>query len=389
MQTKKVILHFRLNGVPGRNQLNGIFRFLGRLGNWDLRLTQSEQELIAELEVARRGTSRPDGFIVSTPVSDEICRKIETVTTPTVLLDIRPHRISNRSHNLAFVLNDDAEIGRTAARHLIGLGNFRSFAFIHAKDTRPWSYLRGEAFLQELERHGRSCSILPPNDFDSEVDRARLTDFLRGLERPAAVFAAWDNRAIQVLEAAREARIVLPDEMAVLGVDDEILCEHTHPPLASIRPDNESEGYAAAETLDNMINGRKWHVSTLCAICGISERESASAIAPGGHLVRRALDFIYANRTRPLRVTDVVQHLGVSRRLADQRFRQFQSESILECITRIRLEEVKKRLTSSDASIATIAQACGFHDTSYLMTLFQRKVGMTMRAWRRQSRIPG
>ena len=76
MQTKKVILHFRLNGVPGRNQLNGIFRFLGRLGNWDLRLTQSEQELIAELEAARRGTSRPDGFIVSTPVSDEICRKI-------------------------------------------------------------------------------------------------------------------------------------------------------------------------------------------------------------------------------------------------------------------------------------------------------------------------
>lgn len=385
MQTKKVILHFRLNGVPGRNQLNGIFRFLGRLSNWDLRLTQSEQDLMDELESARRGANRSDGFIVSAPVSDEICRKIETIETPTVLLDIRPHRIPHRTRNLAFILNDDAEIGRTAARHLIGLGNFRSFAFIHAKDPRPWSDLRGEAFQQELKRHSRTCDVFPPNDFDPELDRARLTNFLRRLERPAAVFAAWDNRAIQTLESAREAHIVLPDEMAVLGVDDEILCEHTHPPLASIRPDNESEGYAAAETLDNMINGRKWHSSTLCPISGISERESASAIAPGGHLVRRALDFIHANRTRPLRVTDVVQHLGVSRRLADQRFRQFQNESILESITRIRLEEVKKRLASSDAPIATIAQACGFHDTSYLMTLFQRKVGMTMRAWRRQS----
>ncbi len=76
-------------------------------------------------------------------------------------------------------------------------------------------------------------------------------------------------------------------------------------------------------------------------------------------------------------------------RLGNWDLRLTQSESILECITRIRLEEVKKRLTSSDASIATIAQACGFHDTSYLMTLFQRKIGMTMRAWRRQSRIPG
>ena len=173
--------------------------------------------------------------------------------------------------------------------------------------------------------------------------------------------------------------------MALLGVDDDILCEHTHPPLASIRPDNEAEGYRAAQTLDLMLRGKKWPKSRLCPISGISERESASAIAPGGHLVRQALEFIQRNRTQPIRVTDVVKELGVSRRLADQRFRQFLHETILEAITRIRLEEVKHRLLATRAPIARVAAVCGFADASYLMTLFQRKFGLTMREWRLKS----
>ena len=131
-----------------------------------------------------------------------------------------------------------------------------------------------------------------------------------------------------------------------------------------------------------MFRKRKWPKSTLCKISGISERESASAISPGGHLVRRALEFIEQNKTKPIGAADVVKHLGVSRRLADRRFRQFQHETILEAITRIRLKEVQRRLRNSKLPIVKIAQACGFPDTSYLMTLFQRKFGMTMSEWR-------
>ena len=390
MTPRKITIHVRLNGAPGRNQLNGIFRYLGRTTVWDLRLTQGEGSLLEEIKATVDGHDHPDGFIIAAPISDEVCTLIARLRVPTVLIDIRPGRIPGKWNKLAFVHNDDGGLGLAAARHLMRLGNFRSYAFVHAKKPSSWSDRRLEAFNFELRQHGRACAaVYESNDLAPADDRRRMTDFLAGLERPTAVFAAWDGRAIQVLECAHAAKINIPDEMALLSVDDDIICEHTHPPLASIRPDNEAEGHCAAKTLDLMLRGKRWPKSSLCPIIGISERESASSIAPGGHLVRRAIDFIQANRTRPLRVTDVVRHLGVSRRLADQRFRQFQSESILECITRIRLEEVKKRLTSSDASIATIAQACGFHDTSYLMTLFQRKVGMTMRAWRRQSRIPG
>lgn len=386
MTTRKVIIHVRLSGVHGRNQLNGIFRYLGRTTAWDIRLTQNESELLEELRSSIEESEHPDGFIISAPVSDEACAQIAKLHTPTVLIDIRPYHIPGRNKDLAFVHNDDGGIGLAAAKHLIDLGNFRSFAFIHAKDPRPWSDRRHEAFSCFLSKHEQECSVYPPNNLPSAEDRQSLTRFLQRLKRPTAVFAAWDNRAIQVLECAHAAKINIPDEMVLLGVDDDILCEHTHPPLASVRPDSEQEGYCAAKILNCMFRKRKWAKSTLCKISGISERESASAISPGGHLVRRALEFIEQNKTKPISAVDVVKHLGVSRRLADKCFHKFQHETILSAITRIRMKEIQQRLRNSKLPIVKIANSCGFPDTSYLMTLFRKKFGMTMRQWRQQSR---
>ena len=145
VSTHKVIIHVRLSGVHGRNQLNGIFRYLGRTTAWDIRLTQNESELLEELRSSIEDSGHPDGFIISAPISDEACTQIAKLPTPTVLIDIRPYHISGRNGNLAFVHNDDGGIGLAAAKHLTDLGNFRSFAFIHAKDPRPWSDRRQRA----------------------------------------------------------------------------------------------------------------------------------------------------------------------------------------------------------------------------------------------------
>lgn len=382
MKLRKVIIHVRLIGAPGRNQLNGIFRYLGQTTAWDIRLTQSENDLVEIIKAALTRDDSPDGFIIAAPLSEETCGLISQLRVPTVLIDIRPYRIRRKNKDIAFVVNDDKGIGQAAAKHLCGLGHFRSFAFIHAKEPRPWSDHRLESFSAWLNKHGHSCRVYEANNLTPPENRHRLTEFLSALDQPAAVLAAWDTRAYDVLECAHEAKIAIPTEMALLGVDDDILCEHTHPPLASIRPDNEQEGYCSAKTLDLMMKKLQWPKSTLCPISGISERESASAIAPGGHLVRRAMEFIEQNKTNPIKTTDVVKHLGVSRRLADQRFRQFQHESILEAITRVRLKEVQRKLRSSKLSIDKIARDCGFPSSSYLMTLFQKKFGMTMREWR-------
>lgn len=379
---KKVVVHVRLSGAPGRNELNGIFRYLARKEEWDIRIPQNEDELAAEIRQSIDGKEKPDGFIVAAPVSDEVCRLVARTTVPTVLLDIHPYHVKHRKKRLVFVRNDDGGVGIVAAKHLMGLGNFRSYAFVHAKDPRPWSDRRGEAFAFELGQHGRSVRVFGTNALAPDEDRRRLTDFLSGLDKPAAVFAAWDGRALQTLECCHDAKIAVPEELALLGVDDELICEHTKPPLASIRPDNEEEGFRAAEALDRLMCGRKTPGTVICRIVGVTERESASAIAPGAHLVRNALAFICENAAKDIRVGDVIAHLGVSRRLADKRFRQFQKETILDAITRIRLEELKRRLRTTDAPIQRITSDCGFPDASYVKVLFRRKVGMTMRDYR-------
>ena len=154
MTTRKIIIHVRLNGAPGRNQLNGIFRHLGRTTAWDLRLTQGEDDLLEEIKATVSNEDHPAGFIVAAPVSDKVCALIAKLRTPTVLIDIRPYRIPGKRPNLAFVHNDDGGIGLAAAKHLMGLGNFRSYAFVHAKETRPWSDRRLKAFAFQLQRRG-------------------------------------------------------------------------------------------------------------------------------------------------------------------------------------------------------------------------------------------
>ena len=121
----------------------------------------------------------------------------------------------------------------------------------------------------------------------------------------------------------------------------------------------------------------------LCSGAKIIQRESTAQLTPASHLILSALEFIQKNATRNIRVDDIVRHLKVSRRLADLRFREFQGESILETITRIRLEEVAKRLLTTQIPASTIAKTCGFEDVSYLGKLFRRKYGETLQRWRK------
>ena len=114
------------------------------------------------------------------------------------------------------------------------------------------------------------------------------------------------------------------------------------------------------------------------------ERESATATAPAAHLLARANRFIAQNATRGISARDVATHLGVSRRLADLRFQQFSGETINETIIRCRLDAVKKLLATTNRPIKLVSTACGYADLAYLKTLFKRRFGLTMRAYRAQ-----
>ena len=382
-----------MTGASGRDLMTGAFRYARAGRHWNIRLLQMPDALTRET-VEQFERDHVDGIIASELGIAGAPELLARSKIPLVVVGPREKAIEKRTCNIAFIRNDEREIGRAAAKHFLGLGRFRSFGFVPTHGEYFWSSEREIGFREHLEAHGCTCrhfdSAAPHG---SAADQAALENWVRRLPKPSAILSAWDLRATQVLDALNNLGIAVPDEVAVLGVDnDELLCDFTDPPLSSVLPDHEHAGYRAAEELQRLMSGRKSKdgpKTVFCHLKGIVERESTKAMAPAAYLVDKALAFIDRHATSGIGVRDVVAHLGCSRRLADMRFSQFQHKTILETITERRLNEVLRQLKGSHQPILTISRQCGFPNANHLKKLFRARFGMSMRDWRkRHSRTP-
>ena len=208
------------------------------------------------------------------------------------------------------------------------------------------------------------------------------------LKRPAAVFAANDDSAFKLVERLRSRRLRIPQDVAVLGVDnDALLCENSHPRISSVQPDFEREGYMAAKAIDEMLGGKspEEHI-VFVGVKSVVRRESTAELSHAGRLVQKAVAFIDRNATKGIGVRDVVAHLKCSRRLADLRFRELQGRTLLEAITERRLDVVKHMLLTTNDRMDEIASVCGYPNSTYLKNLFKKRFSMSMSDFRRQGR---
>ena len=376
---KKVFIALRMAGIAGQEKLSGIFRFLGDNHDWDIRLIRTAGEFsVAAVKDALR--SKYDGFIVSIPGTEETAAVLATTDIPTIVMDIYSRRLAARKRNIVFIRNSSEEIGRTAANHLLAIGTCRSYAFVHNPSVMQWSIDRCRAFRKTLRDNGFWCHEL------------RTSDGLQKLERPVGIFAANDDRGYDVIEFCHAHRMRVPEDAAVLGINnDTLICENCHPRLSSIQPDFEQEGYLAAETLTKMMRPRAAsshipHPSSLfVGIRSVIRRESTAEISTSGKLVQKAVAYIRRHALEGIGVSDVVTHLKVSRRLADLRFRELQHTSIGEEIMYIRLAEVQRLLRTTREPIDSIAAKCGYANPNYLKNLFRKRFSMSMREFRKMS----
>ena len=387
MQTRrKIFVALRMAGVAGQDKLAGIFRYLGEhYGDdspWDIRLVRTRNDLTPAIvrQALEDGT---EGFILSIPDTEDAAAELARVEVPAAVMDIHTDVLANKP-NLVFIRNAGEAIGRTAARYLMSIGVFRSYAFVHMPDIVEWSVSREAAFRETLRDNGHWCDVFPPEGGD-------LADFIKGLKKPAGVFAANDDRGFDILETCHKLGLRVPKDVAVLGINnDTLICEHCHPPLSSIQPDFESEGYLAAEALDRMLSdgsrpaGPDDARTLYVGVKQIVRRSSTAEVSHAGLLVQKAIAFIDRNATKGIAVPDVVRHLKCSRRLADLRFRELQHESIGEAILSRKLEAVKDQLLHSHDTIEHIAERCGFKNTNSLKNTFKRRFHMTMRDFRKQ-----
>ena len=309
-----------------------------------------------------------------------------TTKVPLVLVGMEDERLTRRT-DTTVIRNDNEDIGAFAARHFLSLGRFNSFGFVTTNTDESWSALRAQGFQRILAADGLDSHQFRTNFVPgSSEDLARLTRWVRELPKPAAVFAAYDRRAIHVLSACKDAGLSVPGQVAVIGVDnDRLLCDFADPPLSSIAPDHEEEGRIAAQTLDAMMRERPRKRPDRILITGkrIVERESARQTTPATALLRRATDYIVRNAAKNIKTADVAKHLGVSRSLLDLRFREANGKTTSAFISETRLAEVRRRLRKTKQSIRGISRECGFANPNHLKNLFKRHFGMSMREYRK------
>ena len=295
----RLIVALRLAGVAGQEKLAGIFRYLseayGDDAPYDVRIYRTKAEFSPEALRAEMDAGAA-GFIVSIPGTEATAELLADVDRPTVVMDIPPDPLGKRSKNLVFIRNSAEDIGREAAQYLIGQGVAREYAFLHADEApgvpSEWSSARFRAFAATLRDNGLWCTEL----HDAE-DAAKL-------RRPAAVLAANDDCAFKLAELLRARRLRIPQDIAVLGVDNEsLICENCHPRLSSVQPDFEREGYTAAKAVDEMLRGKAMERTVLLVgVKTIVRRESTAELSTAGRLVQKAVAYIDRNATKGIGV---------------------------------------------------------------------------------------
>jgi len=212
-----------------------------------------------------------------------------------------------------------------------------------------------------------------------------LAEWLLSLPKPLGVFAAHDLRALCVLDACRRAGILVPEQVAVIGVDnDETLCNLADPPLTSVKINLELIGYEAAALLDRLMRKKKapkqpQTVSPLCVVT----RRSTDIVAIDDPLTAQAVRFIRQHACDGISVAEVSKHCAVSRRVVERNFSQFLGSSPHEQIIRVKLARVKQLLAETDYSLDTIAAKSGLSHAAYLSVLFKKEIGTTPGEYRR------
>ncbi len=386
---RRVLLIIESSRAYGRGCLSGIAAYIRAHEPWQV--LHLERSLVEALPAVLRSW-RGDGILarIETP---QMVRAIRSMRLPTVDL-----RGAHELPGMAVLDTDSTACARLAVNHFLERG-FRNLAYCGFPGL-DFSDKRSQAF----ERCARSADCPPaiferPEEPPSRLDTisrethgethiAEITAWLLALPRPVGVFACNDVRGRQVLQAASQADLQVPDEVSVLGVDNDIVvCDLSNPSLSSIEPDTHRIGYRGAEILDRMIAGEPApRGPVLAPPVGIIPRRSTEAVAIDDEQIVRAIRFIREHACENIGVEDVVQAAMVSRATLERRFAQYLRRTPRCEIERVRLERVRRLLTETDYTLAHIAELTAFRSASHLATVFRRRTGATPGAYRDQAR---
>lgn len=377
---KEIALAFP-RGAHQEELINGVLRYASEHGcNWTY-ITAPESLALSVLDL--KGW-RGDGIIaaLNTPAEANCAKGLQLpiVNISATLPKTPVPRVSV----------DSRVVGELAADHLIERG-FQQFAYYGLRGV-AYSTVRQEGFEGRLAASNfRSVSLLMPPTYRVRSQQWRdqqrkLVQWLGRLPKPVGLFAVTDYRARQALDACRQVGLRVPQQVAVIGVDnEEVICAHVQPRLSSVARNNRQEGYQTAALLDQLIRHKQMpNLEETIPPIGVVARESTETVAFQDPRLCDAIDYLNENLAAPLGVQELATHVGVSRRWMEYAFREALGQSPYQYIRRRRLK-LAQRLLEKDSrvKIYEIARQTGFSSAKQFSMAFSQEFGSSPREYQR------
>lgn len=383
----KIILMIDFAESYSKDLLKGIARYSKEHGPW----------VFCRMPLFQRETKGMDGIfewakewgadgIIGQMYNDPKVELFKEAGIPIIAQDFY-----ERFRDIPNITGDHKEAGKMGAEYFLKKG-FKNFAFYGFRNN-VWSRERAEGFETRINQSGYKVHMFEKDQTDSGniwyYKPSPLSQWLKSLPKPIALMACDDNQGQHITEACRHSGISIPQEVAVIGVDNDVMiCELSDPPLSSIAQDAENGGYQAAKLLDKMIkHGTEEFYDIIVKPTQVMTRQSSDIYATNDEHIATVLKFIHLNLEKPIQVDDVVKEVPLSRRTLEKRFQEITGYPIYKYIFNLRMEKLSSKLLDTDLNVFEIAIELGLNDSKNIARQFKTLKGCTPSEYRKRYTI--
>jgi LacI family transcriptional regulator len=374
----QIVLMVEPLGEYVQGLLRGITQYSNTKGPWVFCREPGKHEgTLPQLDLAKA-----DGIIAKIPNTAGARKKLPQ-SVPTILIGYR-----EIIPEMPQIFGDTEAIGKVAAEYFLNKG-FRNFGFC-GFDEFHWSRERGRSFKSLIEEKGYKVSLYRNLKGAKrklwQLEQQDIAAWLKTLPTPVGILACNDDRGQHVMSACKLAKLRVPDEISILGVDnDKFVCGLTYPQLSSIALGTERAGYEAAELLAKMMQRNKFiNKSIMARPTHVVTRQSTDIIAAEDPLISDAINYIQKHTNTDISVDDVAAAAMASRRSLERKFRRQLNKSIYDEIRRLRVNRIISMLLETDLTIAQIGLALKFKDLTHIGRFFKEETDLSPLEYRRK-----
>ena len=378
----KILLLTDFSSGYSRNLLKGIVRYSKEVGNWSFqRMPLYYRMLYGENGVVEWAKKWQADAIIA-QLSDVNIELLNDLNIPIIVQNYR-----DRNKAVSNLTGDYFNTGVMAAKFFLNRG-YRNFAFYGFKGA-IWSRERADGYSHEIEKQGYKLAVLENDNKDKEewsYNHTVLGNWLQSLPKPVALFACDDHFALQISETCNVYNINVPDDIAILGVDnDDILCNISDPPLSSIVLDVENGGYNAGKLLHQLITKEITEPFNIVVNPLIIERrKSTEKYAVSDKNIRTILNYIEKNYANHLSVEELVKQVPLSRRVLEKKFKEETGESLYQYIQNYRIDQFTRLLITTDYSLFEAALQSGFENYKNVSRIFRKYKSLSPAEYRKR-----